>query len=241
MSFVRLDVGETPEKVIEAKFASMYLNPIKIEVDDTFLTLKVEGDQFPVFVCVNLPDKVEISTPIVAIVSDIAIKDGKEIVLGSQMHYTDDKRRCFSTSGIWQREKDFTRVDFGGDSTDEKGTPLKKITISIEVNLGETLARAISSLKWDILALAISLLTCKLATVKILESVDFSTRTSQLIISLTLSMAPLFVLSYSKSDLKPFELIPIIVTGVCLYKVIYLIIEILSAKVKAGFTLKLFG
>ena len=59
-------------------------------------------------------------------------------------------------------EKNFTRIDFAGDSKDEKGIPFKHFRITLEVNLSETLARVLIRFKWEILALATTLLMCTL-------------------------------------------------------------------------------
>ena len=56
------------------------------------------------YVCA-LSDNEELTTPVVAVVTDL--KEGAE-QLGSQLHYIDDRRRCFTTTGLWSAEKALT-------------------------------------------------------------------------------------------------------------------------------------
>ena len=78
--------------------------------------MKEYGSSYPLYVCVILDDKVKIATPIVALVSEYSSLTDE--LLGSQLHYTDDKKRCFSTSGLWSSQPGYTRIELAGDGND---------------------------------------------------------------------------------------------------------------------------
>ena len=90
VSFIRLDIEDNMRtEVIEADFFKMYLNgPVTIDSLDTRLAIELSGEQFPVFVCLDLGNATETTTPIVALVSDYDKETGE--LLGNQLQYTDD-------------------------------------------------------------------------------------------------------------------------------------------------------
>ena len=70
-SFIRFDlVDDSATKVIETSPLSIFLNPMKFEMTDNTLTLKLIGKQFSSYVCVLLDSIDESATPINALVSD---------------------------------------------------------------------------------------------------------------------------------------------------------------------------
>lgn len=124
VSFVRVDnlsdetAPHAPE-TIEANFMTMLFSPTVIEASDTLMTVDVTGQQFAMYVCA-LSDSLELTTPVVAVVTDFK-QDSKKEELGSQLHYLDDRKICFTTTGLWSTEKALTQIHFAGDGTDEKG------------------------------------------------------------------------------------------------------------------------
>ena len=56
-----------------------------------------------------------------------------------------------------------TRIEIGGDGTDAKGKMLKPFKITIEVNLSQTVLRAIVQYKWMILVQVLCLVTHRVA------------------------------------------------------------------------------
>lgn len=99
-------------------------------------------------------------TPLVALVTDY---DSKSTRLQTQLHYSDDKRKCFSTSGLWAKESKLTRIEFAWDGVDAKGKNAGSFTVHIEVNIVETLARVLMDKKWLMLCRTLAFLTLRWA------------------------------------------------------------------------------
>ena len=147
------------QKVLhEALWAKMYPAPAQFTMKQgTPLTLEISGEQYPMFVCLPSLTK-EMQTPIYALVTDIGEEDNEDgssvggsidRYLGSQVHYVDDQRRCFSTNAVWSgTERKFTRIEFSGDATDYDGKPLGDISITLEVNLSQLTLRTLVRYKW---------------------------------------------------------------------------------------------
>jgi len=104
---------------------SLYFSTLQIiSKDSSKLKIELVDMDFPVYMCVTVEDPyldpaegpmktlIEMTTPIIAVVSPYD-KAGKR--LASQMHYTDEKKRCFSTGGLWTSEATKTQVEFAWD------------------------------------------------------------------------------------------------------------------------------
>ena len=120
------------------------------------------------YVCISFESGEEISTPIVTLISDYSKED---VLLDSQLNYIDDKRRCITTSGLWSHQRTLTRIELAGDGTDAKGNPLQAFKVTLEVNMGQTVLRALVYYKWLILKQIICLLTLRASALKILKSI----------------------------------------------------------------------
>ena len=74
----------------------------------------------------------EMTTPVIAIVSPHD-KTGRR--LATQMHYVDEKKRCFSTDGLWMNEEETTSIEFAWDGRDAKGQAISPFSVTIEVDI----------------------------------------------------------------------------------------------------------
>lgn len=66
---------EPAPTIINANIFDMIRSPVKIEGLRTGSTVEIHDEQFPLYVCARFKEKREMSTPIVALVSDYAEGD----------------------------------------------------------------------------------------------------------------------------------------------------------------------
>lgn len=77
------------------------------------------------------------------------------------MHNVDNKKRCFSTGGLWLQEEEKIRIEFAWDGQDAKGKVIEPFSVSIEVDMSQAIARVFTAYKWTMLCQFISLLTMR--------------------------------------------------------------------------------
>ena len=80
------------------------------------------------------------------------------------MHQTDDKIKCFKTSGIWSSERAYTKIEFAGDNINMEGQRLKPYKIIIEINLGQSVLRVLVNYKWLIILQVLAIFTSGVAS-----------------------------------------------------------------------------
>ena len=121
MTYIAVDEVKEDDKVeVDINMLKMLVMPVTVQSKDSRLTLDLRGENFPVYLCVSMggPErdpaegKIAMTTPVIATVTPYG-SDGTR--LATTMHNVDDKKRCFSTGGLWMHKAEHIVVEFAWD------------------------------------------------------------------------------------------------------------------------------